>query len=76
MLAPLLVNLALTGVAVYLTFNTQEEIIKVAAAFVAIISLFLCLFFAPLFLKLLIVTLPFILEKFRRNESIQENVDR
>ncbi|MDY7016449.1 MAG: hypothetical protein SVX43_23195 [Cyanobacteriota bacterium] len=76
MLAPLLFNLAVAAVAVYLTFNTHEEIIKVAATFVAIVCLFLCLFFAPLFVKLLVLTLPFVVEKFRRNEGFQENVER
>lgn len=75
MLAPLLINLAVASVAVYLTFNTQEEIVKVATAFVAIMCLFLCLFFAPLFLKVLILILPFGWEKFRRNESFQENIE-
>lgn len=66
MLAPLLINLAVAAVAVCLTFNTQEEIVKVAATFVAIVSLFLSLFFAPLFVKLLILALPFLLGKLRR----------
>lgn len=65
MLAPLLINLVVACVAVCLTINTKEEIVKVAAAFIAVISVFLCLFFAPWLVKLLIVAIPLLWEKLK-----------
>ncbi|MGB3693360.1 MAG: hypothetical protein WA865_04220 [Spirulinaceae cyanobacterium] len=60
MLVPLLISILLTSVAVYFSINAEEEIIQVAAAFCALLCLFLSLFFAPLAIKLLIVTVPFL----------------
>ncbi|WP_265263986.1 hypothetical protein [Spirulina subsalsa] len=49
--------------AVCLNINTQEEIVKVTAGFIALLCLFLSLFFAPWFLKLLILALPLAMDK-------------
>jgi hypothetical protein len=65
MLAPLFINLIVACIAVCLTLNTKEEIVKVAAAFTAVVSLLLCLFFAPLLVKLLIVAIPLLWEKLK-----------
>ncbi len=63
MLAPLLISLSIASVAVCLNINTQEEIVKVTAGFIALLCLFLSLFFAPWFLKLLILGLPLAMDK-------------
>ncbi|MCW6036239.1 hypothetical protein K4A83_08135 [Spirulina subsalsa FACHB-351] len=63
MLAPLLISLSIASVAVCLNINTQEEIVKVTAGFIALLCLFLSLFFAPWFLKLLILALPLAMDK-------------
>jgi hypothetical protein len=76
MLAPLFINLTVAAVAICLTFNTKEEVVKVAAIFIAGLSLFLCLFFAPLLLKLLILVIPFLLEKLHRIKRWQGDTKR
>lgn len=64
MLAPLLINLVVACIAVSMTINSKEEIVRVAAAFIAVVSLFLCLFFAPWFVKLILVAIPLFWGKF------------
>ncbi|MDB9312183.1 hypothetical protein PN462_03640 [Spirulina sp. CS-785/01] len=63
MLAPLVVSLSVASVAVFLNINAKEEIIKVSAAVIAVISLFLSIFFAPLVIKLLIAAIPLVTDK-------------
>jgi len=72
MYAPLMINLAVTCVALCLSINTKEEIVKVVAAFIAIVSALLSLIFAPLWVKILIISLPLIYDKFKVVRSPDE----
>jgi hypothetical protein len=47
--------LAVALVAICLSVNTTEEIVKVAAASIAVLCLFLSLLFSPILVKLLLV---------------------
>lgn len=58
-----LITLGIATITTYLSINSQEEIFKVGMATVAIIFGLLSLFFAPWELKLLVIVIPFILEK-------------
>lgn len=70
MYAPLFVNLGVAAVALYLTLNTPEEIVRVATAFVAVLCSFLSLFFVPWPVKLLLLVLPVVVEKLRRPRNL------
>lgn len=50
-------------VAVYLYFNTKEEMLKIAAGFIAVVCVLSGLWFAPLLVKVLVVVTPFVGEK-------------
>jgi hypothetical protein len=58
MLAPLFISLSVASVALLLKVSTQEEIVKVAAGGVAILCLFLSLYFAPLWIKAILLMIP------------------
>lgn len=58
MLAPLFISLSVASAALLLKVRTQEEIVRVAAGGVAILCLFLSLYFAPLWIKALLLTIP------------------
>lgn len=58
MLVSALITFSIACLAVCLSCNVQEEIVKVAAASVALICLVVSLIFAPLAIKVLIVLLP------------------
>ncbi|MBD2576566.1 hypothetical protein H6G50_02545 [Oscillatoria sp. FACHB-1406] len=75
MYAPLFVNLGVAAVALYLALNTPEEIVRVAAGFVAVLCSFLTLFFAPWPVKLLLLLLPFAIGKLRRPRSLSGKVE-
>jgi hypothetical protein len=60
MFIPCLTSIAVTVFAVYVSVNANEEMIKLAMAGIAFISLCLTLVFAPLFFKLALLVLPFI----------------
>lgn len=63
MLVPLFVSLAIASAAIFLSFNTREEMVKVASVFIAGLCLLFSLFFAPAFVKLLIIVIPFLSKK-------------
>lgn len=58
MIAPLLISLSVASLAVYLRVSSQEEIVKVTAGAIAIIGLLLSLYFAPMWIKALLLTVP------------------
>jgi membrane protein YdbS with pleckstrin-like domain len=60
---PLIIALVAGLVAIYFYFNTKEEMLKLASAFVAVVCLVSGLWFAPLLVKLLVVATPFVGEK-------------
>lgn len=64
MLVPSLMALAIAAVAVCLSVNTKEEMVKVAAVGTAGLCLLISLVFAPWMVKLAIVALPLVSEKF------------
>lgn len=64
MIAPLLISLSVASLAVYLRISTQEEIVKVTAGAIAIIGLLLSLYFAPMWIKALVLTIPFFSSRF------------
>jgi hypothetical protein len=64
MFIPCLTSIAVTVFAVYLSVNATEEMIKLAMAGVAFISLCLTLVFAPLLFKLVLLILPFVGSRF------------
>jgi hypothetical protein len=63
----LLITLTLTGVAGYLNLKLTEEIEAVSAGLVACIGLFLSLFFAPLLIKLALLSILLALPKLTSN---------
>lgn len=60
MLLPLSLTLTLAGLAAYIRFHAQDEIMILAATGVAIVCLFISIAFVPLVVKLLLLTLPLI----------------
>lgn len=72
---PLLVNLAVAAGTAYLSLNTSEEIVKVASAFVAILSSFLSLLFVPWPVKILILVLPLVVGKLRRDRNLSGEME-
>ncbi len=65
MLAPSLMALGVASLATCLSVNTKEEIVKVFMAFIALLSWLLTLVFSPWEIKLLVVVMPFVWQKFR-----------
>ena len=59
----LLITLTITSVAGYLKMTVNEEIEAVFAGLVACIGLFLSLFFAPILIKLVLLTVLLMLPK-------------
>lgn len=59
----LIIALVVGLVAVYCYFNTKEEMLKIAAAFIAVVCFVSGLWFAPLLVKVLVVLTPFLGEK-------------
>ncbi len=53
----LIITLTLTAIAGYLKVKLHEEVESLSAGLVAILCLFLSLFFAPLLIKLLLLTI-------------------
>lgn len=62
-MVPLIFALLAGLVAVYCYFNTKEEMLKIAAGFIAIVCVLSGLWFAPLLVKVLVVVTPFVGEK-------------
>jgi membrane protein YdbS with pleckstrin-like domain len=60
---PLILALLAGLVAVYFYFNTKEEMLRIAAAFVAVVCILSGLWFAPLLVKVLVVLTPLIGQK-------------
>lgn len=63
MLLVLLITLTITFAAVCVVVNTTEEIIQLAAVFIAMICLLVSLVLAPVWLKVLIVLAPMVIKK-------------
>ena len=59
----LLITLTITSVAGYLKMTVSEEIEALFAGLVACLGLFLSLFFAPIIIKLVLLTLLLLLPK-------------
>ncbi|MEA5470501.1 hypothetical protein [Spirulina sp. 06S082] len=64
MFAPLTIGLSIALMAIYLNFSSNEEIVKVTAAIVALVCLLLSLVFCPLMIKIPIVAILLISNKF------------
>lgn len=64
---PLILALVTGLVAVYFYFNTTEEMLKIASAFVAVVCFVSGLWFAPLLVKLLVVVTPFVGQKLQQS---------
>lgn len=64
MIAPLLISLSVASLAVYLRVSSQEEIVKVTAGAIAIIGLLLSLYFAPMWMKALVLAFPLFNSRF------------
>jgi len=60
---PLILALLAGLVAVYFYFNTKEEMLRIAAGFIAVACFLSGLWFAPLLVKVLVVLTPFVGEK-------------
>ena len=60
---PSLISLGIAACAVFMSFNTTEEIVKVATVSIAVLSGFLALIYAPLTIKLIIVAIPLVLDR-------------
>ena len=66
MLVACLVALAFAVGSFFLSLNTTEEMIKVAAVGVAGLCAVLSLYFAPWIVKLVILAIPFLWERFSK----------
>lgn len=64
MFAPLAIGLSIAFMAIWLNLSSNEEIIKVIAAIVALVCLLASLWFAPLFIKIPLVALVLMSNKF------------
>lgn len=64
MLVLSLITLLVASVSTFLSLNTQEDVFKAAMGCSAVISLLLTLFFAPWVLKLAIIAIPLVIDKF------------
>lgn len=64
MLLVSIISLILAAVSVLLSITTQDEICKVSMLFISGFLILLALIFAPVVIKLVIVIIPFILDKF------------
>ncbi|NES84439.1 MAG: riboflavin synthase subunit alpha [Moorea sp. SIO2B7] len=62
MLVPSLMTLGIAVVAVYLSVNTKEEIVKIAMAFIAVLFALFTLVVSPWFVKVLLVAIPLVLD--------------
>ena len=60
MLLPLSLTLTLAGLAAYIRFHAQDEIIVIAATGVSILCLFVSIAFVPLVFKLLLLAIPLV----------------
>ena len=60
---PLILALIAGIVAAYFYFNTKEEMLKIAAGFIAVVCVLSGLWFAPLLVKVLVVVTPFVGER-------------
>ena len=60
MLVPSLMTLGIASAAACLSVNSQEEVVKVAMAFTAVLSLLLTLVFAPWIVKVVVVAIPLV----------------
>ena len=60
---PLTITFITALIAVYFYFNTKEEMLRIAAGFIAVACILSGLWFAPLLVKVLVVATPFIGEK-------------
>lgn len=63
MLVISIITLLIASLSAFMSFNAQEEVVKVFMGFTAILSLFLTLVFAPWILKLSIAAIPLLLDR-------------
>jgi hypothetical protein len=59
-----LITLAIASTSAFVSLNAKEEVLKVAMASLAIVSVFLTLVLAPWELKLILAAIPFAIVKF------------
>lgn len=64
MFAPLAIGLSIAFMAICVNLSSNEEIIKVTAAIAALICLLASLWFAPLLIKIPLVAIVFMSNKF------------
>ena len=73
MLVLSLVSLAIATLTACLSINSQEEVFKVAMAFAALLATVLTLFFAPWELKLIVILVPLLVDKFASRSAERLN---
>ena len=64
-----LISLAIATVTACLSVNSQEEVVKAAMAFAALLASLLTLLLAPWILKLMIVLAPVMLDKLNNRSA-------
>ncbi len=69
MLVSSIISLGVASVATCVSLNTKEEVVKIVTACTAVLAFLLTLIFVPWELKLLVIALPFLWERFRYNSS-------
>jgi hypothetical protein len=74
MLVLSIITLGIASVAAFLSLNTKEEVFKVSMVCTSIIFTVLTLAIAPWFLKLMIVAIPFALDKLN-NRSTEKSIN-
>lgn len=65
MLVPSLMSFGIATVTAWASINTEEEVCQAALGLVSVLSIILSLFFAPWLIKLLVIVIPLLLEKFK-----------
>jgi hypothetical protein len=69
MFAPLTIGLSIAVMAIYLNVSSKEEIVKVTAAIVALVCLLISLVFSPLIIKIPIVAIVLMGNKFNASSE-------
>jgi hypothetical protein len=64
MLVPSIVTLAVATITALFSINTEEEVFKVTMGFVSILSALLTLIFVPWTVKVIVLVVPILLDKF------------
>lgn len=69
MLVPSLLTLTVATISALFSINTEEEVFKVTMGFVSVLSALLTVIFVPWTVKLIVLIIPILLDKFNNWSS-------